>query len=73
MNCEKCQRLLSEFVDRTLSDADCAAVSNHLLMCLTCYAIHLDLSAIVFSCRELELRDGLNNQASRSPSNYGQF
>jgi anti-sigma factor RsiW len=72
MNCEKCQQLMSEFVDNTLSTADCSAVSDHLLVCPACYELQLDLSAIVYGCRELEASDESRVQVLRLPFKYGQ-
>ena len=71
MNCESCQQLLSEFVDDTLSNADSSAVSDHLLACGACCDLHLDLSAIVFSCRGLKFSDESHNRVLRVPFNRG--
>ena len=52
MNCEKCQELLSDFLDDALSDADRASFSAHLEECLECFHVHDELNSIVSFCRE---------------------
>jgi len=52
MNCEKCQKLLSDFLDDALSDADHASFSAHLEECLQCFHAHAELDSIVSFCRE---------------------
>ena len=52
MNCEKCQELLSEFLDEAMSDADRASFNRHLEECLPCYNVHAELNSIVSFCRE---------------------
>jgi anti-sigma factor RsiW len=52
MNCEKCQKLLSDFLDDALSDADRASFSAHLEECLQCFHAHAELDSIVSFCRE---------------------
>jgi hypothetical protein len=52
MNCEKCQELLSDFLDDALSDADHASFSAHLEECLQCFHAHAELDSIVSFCRE---------------------
>jgi predicted anti-sigma-YlaC factor YlaD len=52
MNCEKCQELLSDFLDDAMSDARRAELSAHLEECLECYHAHADLDAIISFCRE---------------------
>ena len=73
VNCEKCQQLLSEFVDMTLNDADCVAVSDHLLMCAACYNVHLELSLILARCHEIKIRDDVGNEPANPTFNYGQI
>jgi anti-sigma factor RsiW len=52
MNCEKCQKLLSDFLDDALSDAERASFSAHLEECLQCFHAHAELDSIVSFCRE---------------------
>ena len=52
MNCEKCQDLLSDFLDGALSGDDHATLSSHLEECLPCLNVHSELSSIVTFCRE---------------------
>jgi anti-sigma factor RsiW len=52
MDCQKCQDLLSDYVDGTLAPAEQPAVNAHLDECARCFAVHEDLSAIVGVCRE---------------------
>ncbi|MGA9997990.1 MAG: zf-HC2 domain-containing protein [Pyrinomonadaceae bacterium] len=50
MNCEKCQELLSDFVDGALSDADRRTLSAHLEECLSCTNVRGELDSIVSFC-----------------------
>lgn len=50
MNCEKCQELLSDFVDGALSDADHRTLSAHLEECLSCAGVRGELDSIVSFC-----------------------
>ncbi|HEY0385204.1 MAG TPA: zf-HC2 domain-containing protein [Pyrinomonadaceae bacterium] len=52
MNCEKCQELLSDFLDGALSREEQATLSAHVEECLSCYTTHDELSSIVNFCRE---------------------
>jgi hypothetical protein len=52
MNCDKCQELLSDFLDGALSDADHATFGAHLEECLSCYNDHRELDSIVSFCRD---------------------
>ena len=55
MNCEKCQELLSDFLDDTLSSGDRALVSKHLDACADCLDVRDELQLIVgaaHECRE---------------------
>lgn len=52
MNCEKCQELLSDFLDGTLNMDDHLLLSAHLEECLDCYSVHHELDSIVSFCRE---------------------
>jgi hypothetical protein len=52
MNCEKCQELLSEFLDGTLGHSDHAAVGVHMAACAVCAAAREDFHAIIAVARE---------------------
>ena len=52
MNCEKCQELLSDFLDDALSHEDRASLDAHLEECLSCFAVRDELHTIVSFCRE---------------------
>src|SRR5829696_6271119 len=52
MNCEKCQELLSEFLDGTLGHLEHAAVGAHLAACAACAAAREDFHAIIAVARE---------------------
>jgi Putative zinc-finger len=52
MNCEKCQELLSDFLDGALSHEDQASLNTHLEECLSCFSVRDELDAIVSFCRE---------------------
>jgi hypothetical protein len=52
MNCEKCQELLSEFLDGTLGHSEHAAVGAHLAACGLCAAAREDFHAIIAVARE---------------------
>ena len=51
MNCEKCQELISELLDGTLSGQDQLTLNAHLSECLACADVRSDLDAIVGFCR----------------------
>ena len=51
MNCEKCQALLSDFLDGTLTGEARVLLGRHLEACPTCTAVRDDLSAIVTTAR----------------------
>jgi predicted anti-sigma-YlaC factor YlaD len=51
MNCEKCQDLISDFLDGALSHEDQATLNSHLEECLDCAGVRNDLQAIVGFCR----------------------
>ena len=51
MNCEKCQDLISDFLDGTLSHEDQTTLNAHLEECLDCAAVRNDLQSIVGFCR----------------------
>ena len=52
MNCEKCQELLSEFLDGTLGHSEHTAVGAHLAACAACDAARQDFHAIIAVARE---------------------
>jgi hypothetical protein len=52
MNCEKCQELLSDFLDGALSREEQALVNAHFEECLSCFTAHEELNSIVSFCRE---------------------
>jgi len=51
MNCEKCQNLISDFLDGALSHEDQRTLSSHLEECLDCADVRDDLQSIVGFCR----------------------
>ena len=51
MNCERCQELIGDLVDGTLSGADESTLKTHLDECLACVSVRDDLSAILSFCR----------------------
>jgi hypothetical protein len=52
MNCEKCQDLLSDFLDGALGHAEHAAVGAHLAACSGCDAARADFNAIIAAARD---------------------
>jgi len=52
MNCEKCQDLVSEFIDGSLNRNDYKLLRAHFDECLECAEVQKDLGAIVGFCRE---------------------
>ncbi len=51
MNCEKCQDLLSDFLDGSINHQDRSTLSSHLEECLHCAEVRDDLQSIVGFCR----------------------
>ena len=51
MNCEKCQNLISDFLDGALSQEDQTTLNAHLGECLACADVRNDLQSIVGFCR----------------------
>jgi len=51
MNCEKCQELIHDLVDGTLSRNDEILLNTHLRDCFDCESVRQDLSSIVGFCR----------------------
>ena len=52
MNCEKCQELLSEYLDGTLGHTEHAAVGAHIAGCAACAVAREDFHAIIAVARE---------------------
>jgi hypothetical protein len=52
MNCEKCQELLSDYLDGALGREDHATFSAHLEECFPCFNAHAELNSIVSFCRD---------------------
>ena len=52
MNCEKCQELLSDYLDGTLGHSEHAAVGAHIAACGACAAAREDFHAIIAVARE---------------------
>jgi predicted anti-sigma-YlaC factor YlaD len=51
MNCERCQELIGDLIDGTLSGADESTLKSHLNECLDCVGVREDLTAILSYCR----------------------
>jgi hypothetical protein len=51
MNCEKCQDLISDFLDGSISHQDRSTLGSHLDECLHCAEVRDDLQSIVGFCR----------------------
>ncbi len=51
MNCEKCQDLISDFLDGSLSREDQSTLSSHLEECLGCAGVRQDLESLVGFCQ----------------------
>jgi uncharacterized protein YukE len=52
MECEKCQKLLSDFLDGALEHQLRAPITAHLVECLSCASVHKELESIVTVCRD---------------------
>lgn len=52
MDCEKCQELLSDFLDGALNRDEQARLNAHFEECRSCFTTHEELSSIVDFCRE---------------------
>lgn len=57
MNCERCQELLSEFIDGELDEKVSARIQAHLTLCVECSEIHADFSGILGFCDEAPPED----------------
>jgi len=51
MNCDKCQDLISDFLDGSLSHEDQSTLNSHLEECLGCGGVRQDLESLVGFCR----------------------
>ncbi len=51
MNCEKCQDLIGDFLDGSMSQEDQKTLNQHLEECLGCADVRNDLQSIVSFCR----------------------
>lgn len=51
MNCEKCQELIHDLIDGSISRSDELIINTHLRECLDCESVRQDLSAILGFCR----------------------
>lgn len=51
MNCERCQDLIGDLIDGTLSGADESTLKSHLDECLDCVSVREDLTSILSYCR----------------------
>ncbi len=52
MNCERCQELLSEFIDGELQNEISAQVQSHLTLCAECAELHEDFAGIMVLCEK---------------------
>jgi anti-sigma factor RsiW len=52
MNCEKCQELLSDYLDGAMSGEDHTTFGAHLEECFPCFNAHAEINSIVSFCRE---------------------
>ena len=51
MSCERCQELIGDLMDGTLSGADESTLKSHLDECLDCVSVREDLTSILSYCR----------------------
>lgn len=51
MNCEKCQDLISDFLDGALAQENQSTLNSHLEECLGCAGVRADLESLVGFCR----------------------
>jgi anti-sigma factor RsiW len=52
MNCEKCQELLSDYLDGAMSGEDHTKFGAHLEECFPCFNAHAEMNSILSFCRE---------------------
>lgn len=52
MNCEKCQEILSEFIDGELEEKVSADIETHLGLCKECAELHEDFAGILMICEK---------------------
>lgn len=60
MNCEQCQELLSEFIDREIDVVGSFEIETHLELCKECKEVFVDFSSILGSCNIKETSEELN-------------
>jgi hypothetical protein len=53
MNCEKCQGLLSDYLDGDMVAEDRRLLSAHLEECLPCFSVREDLKLIINFCQDI--------------------
>lgn len=65
MNCEKCQELISAYVDGDLSKGEARSFRTHLSVCMECSKLAEDFASIVGFCDEAFAEDSIppNSQA----------
>jgi hypothetical protein len=51
MNCDRCQELIHDFLDGTISKGDESELKLHVDDCLSCLSVRQDLEAILGFCR----------------------
>ncbi len=51
MNCEKCQELIHDLLDGSISRSDELSLNTHIRECLDCQSVREDLSSIVGYCQ----------------------
>lgn len=51
MNCERCQELINDLLDGSISRSDEFSLNTHIEQCLDCDSVRRDLSSIVGFCR----------------------
>lgn len=59
MNCEKCQNLISEYIDGELDAETCEGLKTHFSVCADCAKLHEDFASILNFCDETFLEDSL--------------
>jgi len=57
MNCEKCQELLSEYIDGELEKEVSTRIEVHLGLCAECAELHEDFASILQTCEKRGVTD----------------
>ncbi len=57
MNCDKCQELLSDFIDNELEEKVSLEMEVHLDECFECSELHRDFSGILIMCEKKEVAE----------------